>query len=105
MSVRLRLPRWPKIVAFAATAASTVLIRAAAAAPDSGVSPTPSAAREPPSKSNTPVQSEHVYAFGERPRPDGPVRASVADEELARWNVGGVSDPHHPSNRAGYHVA
>lgn len=36
-------------------------------------------------------------------RPTGLVAASAADEELARWNVGGSSDPRHASNRPGYH--
>src|SRR5215471_5361169 len=51
------------------------------------------------------VRPEHVYAFGERPRADGPVQASVADEEIARWDVGGRGDPAHVSNRPGFHVA
>ncbi|HEX3593893.1 MAG TPA: AgmX/PglI C-terminal domain-containing protein, partial [Polyangiaceae bacterium] len=51
------------------------------------------------------VTAEAVYPSGERPRADGPVQASVADEDLARWNVGGTSDGHFPSNRPGFHVA
>lgn len=46
-----------------------------------------------------------VYAPGRRPRPDGPVVASVEAEDLARWNVGGSSDPTVPSNRPGFHPA
>jgi hypothetical protein len=31
--------------------------------------------------------------------------ASAFDEQLARWNLGGSSDPAHPSNRPNYHPA
>jgi hypothetical protein len=31
--------------------------------------------------------------------------ASIADEELARWNQGGATDPAHASNQRGYHPA
>lgn len=49
---------------------------------------------------------EPPYPPGRRPaRPTGAVAASVADEELARWNLGGNGDPAHPSNRSGYHPA
>jgi hypothetical protein len=51
------------------------------------------------------VRPEAVRAPGARPRPDGAVQAAVADEELARWNVGGTSDPRFVSNRPGFHVA
>jgi hypothetical protein len=51
------------------------------------------------------VVAESAYAGGERKREDGAVRASVADEDLARWNVGGNSDRAYPSNRPGFHVA
>jgi hypothetical protein len=33
------------------------------------------------------------------------VQASAADEELARWDVGGSSDPAYISNRPGFHAA
>jgi hypothetical protein len=51
------------------------------------------------------VRAEAVRASGPRPRPDGAVQAAVEDEELARWNVGGTSDPRFVSNRPGFHVA
>ncbi len=51
------------------------------------------------------VVAESAHAGGERKRDDGAVRASVADEDLARWNVGGNSNPAYPSNRPGFHVA
>jgi hypothetical protein len=84
--------------------AALALPTAAGAQPDSGVSPTQTVPRAPPQTIPL-VQSEHVNVSGERPRPDGPVQASVADEELARWNVGGTADPHYPSNKPGFHVA
>lgn len=51
------------------------------------------------------VTVEPVFNLGTRRRADGAVQASTEDEALARWNVGGSSDPRHPSNRAGFHVA
>jgi hypothetical protein len=48
---------------------------------------------------------EPPYAPGHVPRPTGKIAASTFDEELARWNLGGASDPAHPSNRANYHPA
>lgn len=48
---------------------------------------------------------EHPYKLGERPHADGAVEASVADESVARWNVGGSSNPTCASNRAGFHPA
>ncbi|HEX4337735.1 MAG TPA: AgmX/PglI C-terminal domain-containing protein [Polyangiaceae bacterium] len=51
------------------------------------------------------ILAEPVYACGQRTRADGPVQASAADEELARWNVGGDSAPGYVSNKPGFHVA
>ncbi len=51
------------------------------------------------------VAAERAFVLGARPRPQGAVQASVADEDLARWNIGGNGDPNHPSSRAGYHPA
>lgn len=51
------------------------------------------------------VAAERAFVLGARPRPQGAVQASVADEDLARWNVGGNGDPNHPSSRAGFHPA
>jgi hypothetical protein len=48
---------------------------------------------------------EAPHEPGHFPRPEGRVRASVADEELARWNVGGSSSASHPSGRPGFHPA
>jgi hypothetical protein len=48
---------------------------------------------------------EAPYQIGTRLRPDGAVVASVADEDVARWNVGGTGDPAYVSNRQGFHVA
>jgi len=51
------------------------------------------------------VVVEAPYQVGTRLRPDGAVVASVADEDVARWNVGGTADPAYVSNRQGFHVA
>jgi hypothetical protein len=40
-----------------------------------------------------------------RSRAEGRIAAATQDEQLARWNLGGCSDPAHPSNRPGYHPA
>ncbi|MEZ4223680.1 MAG: AgmX/PglI C-terminal domain-containing protein [Polyangiaceae bacterium] len=46
---------------------------------------------------------ETPYRLYERPRAKGAVAAAVADEALARWNVGGKGDPAFISNRPGFH--
>lgn len=51
------------------------------------------------------VELEPVVRLGASVRPAGSVAASVHDEELARWNTGGGSDPQLASNRAGFHPA
>ncbi|HVU05253.1 MAG TPA: AgmX/PglI C-terminal domain-containing protein [Polyangiaceae bacterium] len=51
------------------------------------------------------VSSERPFFHGRRPRSEGAVQAAVEDEALARWNVGGSSDPDCASNRRGFHVA
>lgn len=53
----------------------------------------------------SPIDAGEVYEPGRRPRPDGPVVASVEAEQIARWNAGGASDPDLPSNRPGFHPA
>ncbi len=84
---------------------------AAAEPPQSAASPVADAGTAPqsavPDPGTTPalVVAEAPYKLGERPRADGPVVASVADEEVSRWNAGGTSDPLHVSNRAGFHAA
>lgn len=68
----------------------------------------PTAAADPSSPLGTPpppvIETEPTSVEGGLRRPPGKVNQSVFDEELARWNVGGCSDPAHPSNRARYHV-
>jgi hypothetical protein len=41
----------------------------------------------------------------ERARPAGAVDAALADEQVARWNLGGSSDPARIANQANYHPA
>ncbi|MGC4088304.1 MAG: AgmX/PglI C-terminal domain-containing protein [Polyangiaceae bacterium] len=48
---------------------------------------------------------EPLYLPGQLARPVGKMQASIVDEDLARWNQGGSSDPAHPSNRLNYHPA
>lgn len=43
------------------------------------------------------------YPVDARPRAQDPARAAAEDEELARWNLGGSSDPASVSNQASYH--
>jgi len=105
--MRLRLRLRPLLARRPALglAAATALVGAGARATEPGrdAGPGPGATRADASRDL--VRPERVYPFGERPRADGPVQASVADEELARWNVGGRSDPAYPSNRPGFHAA
>ncbi len=61
--------------------------------------------REPGTPAAASVSTDQLYVVGQRPRRGGPVQASVADEDLARWNVGGSSDPDLPSNKPGFHPA
>ena len=49
------------------------------------------------------VVVERPYKLFERPRARGPVQASVEEEELGRWNVGGTGDPDFVSNRPTFH--
>lgn len=84
-------------VAESAAPADGTARSAAAATPSAADAPSPEA---PPS-----VSAERPYRPGARPRPQGAVQASVLDEELARWNVGGTGDPSYPSNRASFHPA
>jgi hypothetical protein len=46
---------------------------------------------------------ERPYKLFERQRARGPVQASVEEEELGRWNVGGTGDPDFVSNRPTFH--
>ncbi|HEY0469448.1 MAG TPA: AgmX/PglI C-terminal domain-containing protein [Polyangiaceae bacterium] len=43
------------------------------------------------------------YPADARPRAQDPVQAAADDEELARWDLGGSSDPNSISNQATYH--
>jgi hypothetical protein len=61
-----------------------------------------SAGGEPP-RSLPSIEIETPYRLWERPRERGEVYAAGRDEELARWNVGGKSDPDFISSRPGYH--
>lgn len=57
-----------------------------------------------PEVSLTPrVSIDLPYPVDARPRPQDPTLASADDEALARWNVGGSSDPNAVSSQASYH--
>jgi hypothetical protein len=46
---------------------------------------------------------EPPYPIDARPRSASPMQAAAEDEELARWDLGGSSDPGYPSSQASYH--
>lgn len=103
--------RAPVTAPGAASAAPPPVVPTASAAASSGA---PAAETGNETAPNAPVTTtlrfpafeiESPYLPGGPARPSGVVAASAFDEELARWNVGGSSDPSHPSNRAKYHPA
>src|SRR5690606_34298486 len=49
------------------------------------------------------LEVEAPYDPQSPPRHKGRIAAAGQDEELARWNVGGNSDPDYVSSRSGYH--
>ena len=49
------------------------------------------------------VSLELPYPVDARPRSESPMQAAAEDEELARWNVGGSSDPSAASSQATFH--
>ncbi len=51
------------------------------------------------------IEFERPHKLYERPRAKGDVAASLADEALARWNVGGNGDATYVSSRTGFHPA
>jgi len=69
---------------------------ASAAPPDDSVAPLsqPSA---------TQIQVDLPYPADARPRAADPAQAAAEDEELARWNLGGSSDPNSISSQASFH--
>jgi hypothetical protein len=73
--------------------------------PSSGASSPPTGGVASDQRPRAVVASERPYRVGARPRPQGAVQASVADEDLARWNVGGSGDPRISSSRPGFHPA
>ncbi|HYQ29601.1 MAG TPA: hypothetical protein VER04_20365 [Polyangiaceae bacterium] len=71
-----------------------------------GASDTPSDAGALPSASLPPTPLLAVdlpYPVDARPRAQDPAQAAAEDEELARWNVGGSSDPNAASSQASFH--
>lgn len=61
------------------------------------------ASPEPEPHAPPPFELEPPYPPGRLPRPGGAMAASAFDEQLARWNLGGLSDPRYPSSRPNYH--
>ncbi|MBN1610042.1 MAG: hypothetical protein JW940_25675 [Polyangiaceae bacterium] len=49
------------------------------------------------------VELERPNVPNRRSRPEGDVQASMQDEELARWNIGGNGDPSYLSSRPRFH--
>jgi hypothetical protein len=77
--------------------------------PDAGAATSaiaePAATSEAPAAALPGFELEAPYLPGRKPRPSGAMAASAFDEQLARWNIGGSSDPAHPSNQPSYHPA
>jgi hypothetical protein len=74
--------------------------------------PAPSPAPVPPPLALEPAAEAPVVLSIERPfvpwargRPEGRVAGASHDQDLARWNVGGTSDPEFISSRPGFHPA
>jgi len=66
----------------------------------------PSAADSQTSASSTPLPLISVdlpYPLEARPRSPDPAQAAAEDEQLARWDLGGSSDPNSVSSQASYH--
>ncbi|HEX2672950.1 MAG TPA: AgmX/PglI C-terminal domain-containing protein, partial [Polyangiaceae bacterium] len=57
--------------------------------------PTPSPALQ--------ISVDLPYPADARPRAQDPTQAAAEDEDLARWNLGGSSDPNSISSQASYH--
>jgi len=111
-------PAAPPAVLAPPVAVSTPPAAAPVAPPGAGEPGTPLVASPPPEASPLPkepppeepeptvaaqVEFEPAYKTFQRPRSAGPVFAAGEDEALARWNLGGTSDPNFISNRASFH--
>ena len=68
--------------------------------PDAGEA---NAAGSPRVDSAPELSFEEPYALDARPRAASPIQAAFDDEELARWNLGGTTDPSYVSNQASFH--
>ncbi len=55
--------------------------------------------------SPVPLELEPPTRVGLHPLPAGDVQASLWEEALARWNIGGKGDPDYPSSRPRFHPA
>jgi hypothetical protein len=72
--------------------------------PDAGGAPVDAGSTpEPAPPSPAQFSIDLPYPQDARPRAADPARAAAEDEELARWNVGGSSDPNSISSQASYH--
>lgn len=77
---------------------------AAAPPPPPSVAP-PVSPDAPPVESPVALRIEKPFLGWARGRPEGRVAGASHDQELARWNVGGTSDPEFISNKPGFHPA
>jgi hypothetical protein len=90
-------------------AATTEPLPATASGLDAGNTLAPTSANEPnpvvaPSGNATlTLDFETPYPLDARPRAANAVQAAADDEELARWNLGGTTDPNYLSNQASFH--
>jgi hypothetical protein len=86
------------------TGTSTASASAEPSATDAGSALAAADSTAPPSPSPSPqVSVDLPYPVDARPRAPDPTQAAAEDEELARWNVGGSSDPNSISSQASYH--
>jgi hypothetical protein len=67
------------------------------------IEPDPTSTSTSTAGSSPVLNFEDPYPLDARPRQGGPVQAAADDEDLARWNVGGISDPNYVSSQASFH--
>jgi hypothetical protein len=92
-----------QVTHLAATGAANPSSQPRANAEDAS-SPRAHAGASPPGPAPAPlINVDLPYPLDARPRAADPAQAAADDEELARWNVGGSSDPNAISSQASYH--
>jgi len=95
-------PTGPQLLHTALPAADPATLSVADAGPSPALALADSPAR-PSAPRPLQLSIELPYPVDARPRAQSALQAAAEDEELARWNVGGSSDPNLPSSQASYH--